>query len=110
MTDFDKNMIFSPGLCGHSALGTLPKTNLKDAVFEIHIFKQKKNPKHQNPKMSILTPKLKTVSELDMILSQSTHLIYVNSFFRIQKNQILQKKHRKLVFARECRLKLPGFD
>ena len=41
MADFDKNIIFSPGLCGHFALGTLSKTYLKDAVFEIHVFRKK---------------------------------------------------------------------
>ena len=38
---FDKHMIFSPGLCGHFALGTLSKTYLQDAVFEIHDFRKK---------------------------------------------------------------------
>ena len=37
MTDFDKIMIFSPGLCGHFALGTLSKTYLRDIVFEINV-------------------------------------------------------------------------
>ena len=41
MPDFDKNMIFSPGLCGHFALGTLSKTYLKDVVFEINVFSKK---------------------------------------------------------------------
>ena len=39
MTDFDKPIIFSPGLCGHFALGTLSKTYLKDVVFEINVLK-----------------------------------------------------------------------
>ena len=38
MAEFDKNMTFSPGLCGHFALGTLSKTYLKDVVFEINVF------------------------------------------------------------------------
>ena len=74
MTEFDKNMIFSPGLCGHFALGTLSKTYLKDAVFEINVFSKKKYQKWQHPKMSNLTPKSKTVSELDIVLSQLTHV------------------------------------
>ena len=41
MADFDKNIIFSPGLCGHFALGTLSKTYLKDVVFEINVFIKK---------------------------------------------------------------------
>ena len=47
MADFDKNMKFSPGLCGHFALGTLSETYLKDAVFEINVF-SKKIPKNAN--------------------------------------------------------------
>ena len=41
MADFDKRMKFSPGLCGHFALGTLLKTYLKDVVFEINVFSKK---------------------------------------------------------------------
>ena len=37
MADFDKNMIFTPGLCGHFALGTLSETYLEDAVFKINV-------------------------------------------------------------------------
>ena len=37
MAEFDKNIIFSPGLCGHFALGTLSETNLKDAVFDVNV-------------------------------------------------------------------------
>jgi len=49
MADFDKNMKFSPDLCGHFALGTLSKTYLKDVVFEINVFSKKitKNSKNQ---------------------------------------------------------------
>ena len=43
MADFEKNMIFSFGLCGHFALGTLSKTYLKDAVFEINFLANKIN-------------------------------------------------------------------
>ena len=52
MADFDKNMKFSPGLCGHFALGTLSKTYLKDVVFEINVFRKKspKMTKSQNVK------------------------------------------------------------
>ena len=38
MTDFDKNIIVTPGLCGHFALGTLSETYLKDTVFERNVF------------------------------------------------------------------------
>ena len=72
MADFDKNIQFFPGLCGHFALGTLSKTYLKDVVFEINVL-EKHLHKWQNSKMSNLTPKSKTVSELDIILSQLTH-------------------------------------
>jgi len=41
MADFDKNMIFCFGLCGHFALGTLSKTYLKDVfVRDKHFYKQ----------------------------------------------------------------------
>ena len=66
-------MKFSAGLFGHFALGTLSKTYLKDAVFEINVFRKKRHPKWQNQKKSIVTPKSKTVSELDIVLSQVTH-------------------------------------
>ena len=62
MADFDKNMIFSPGLCGHFALGTLSETYLKDAVFEINVQDQNITKKYKNRKMSILTPKSRNVS------------------------------------------------
>ena len=54
MTDFDKNLISSPGSCGHFALGTLSGTYLKDAVFEINV-RQKiaKFSKIQNVKFDI---------------------------------------------------------
>ena len=63
-------MIFSPGLCGHFARGTLSKTYLKDSVFEINVQDQNIV---KNPTMSKLTPKSKIVSELDIILSQLRH-------------------------------------
>ena len=69
MADFDKHMIFSPGLCGHFALGTLSKTYLKDAVFEINVF-SKKYQKQQKSKMSNVTPTSTNVSYLDIILTQ----------------------------------------
>ena len=34
-------MILPLGLWGHFALGTLSNTSLKDAVFEIHVFRKK---------------------------------------------------------------------
>ena len=72
IADFDKNMQFSPGLCGQFALGTLSKTYLKDVVFEINVF-SKKIPKITKSKNVKLTPKSIIVSELDIILSQLTH-------------------------------------
>ena len=66
-------MICSPGLCGHVALGTLSKTYLKDAVFEIHVFRKTNRQTLPNSKTSTVTPKSKTVSELDIILPQLTH-------------------------------------
>ena len=65
-------MILPHGQCGHFALGTLSKTYLKDVVFEINVLEQNRQ-KWQNSKMSNLTPKSKTVPELDIILSQLTH-------------------------------------
>ena len=53
MTDFDKNMKFSAGLCGHFALGTLSKTYLKDVVFEINVFSKKNTKKCKNQKCQI---------------------------------------------------------
>ena len=47
MADVYKIMTFSPGLCGQLALGTLSEAYLKDAVFEINIFR-KKSPKMTN--------------------------------------------------------------
>ena len=41
MAEFDKNMIFSSGLCGDFALGILSETYLEDAGFEIHVFSKK---------------------------------------------------------------------
>ena len=73
MAEFDKNIKNSPGLRGHFALGTLSKTYLKDAVFEIHVFIKKKLKQLQNQKMSNLTPTSKTLSELDIVLSELTH-------------------------------------
>ena len=73
MADFDKNMIFPPGLCGHFALGTLSKTYVKDAVFEMNVHRKKSSRKWQNPEMSSLTPKSKIVSELDIILHKLTY-------------------------------------
>ena len=49
MADFDRNIKFSPGLCGRFALGTLSKTYLKDIVFEINVL-SKKIPKIANVK------------------------------------------------------------
>ena len=53
MGDFDKNIIFSPGLCGHFALGTLSKTYLKDAVFEINVFEKQIAKNDRIPKCQI---------------------------------------------------------
>ena len=53
MADFDNNIIFSPGLCGHFALGTLSKTYLKDAVFERNVFRKKHAQNDKIPKCQI---------------------------------------------------------
>ena len=37
---FDKHIMCSIGLCGHSALGLLSDTLLRDAVFGIHLFRK----------------------------------------------------------------------
>ena len=77
-------MIFSPGLCGHFALGTLSETYLKDAVFEINVVRRKNKQTQQHPILSNLTPKSRNVSELDIIVSQLTHLDichFIYSFF-----------------------------
>ena len=58
--------------CGHFALSTLSETCCKEPIFDRNVKKYiTKN--LQNPKMSILTPKSKIVSELDIVLSQLTH-------------------------------------
>ena len=59
--------------CGHFALGTLSKTCSKDAVFEINVEDQTYRKKYEHPKMLNLRSKTKTVSELDIVLSQLTH-------------------------------------
>ena len=43
MADVDQKMMFSPGLCGHFALGAFSKIYLKDVVFEMNVFANKKN-------------------------------------------------------------------
>ena len=52
----------------------MSKTYLKDAVFEVNVRQQKLTKKKKNPTMSFLTPKSNTVSELDIVLSQLTHV------------------------------------
>ena len=61
MPDFDKNMILPHVPCGHFALSTLPKTCLKDAVFDINVTSKfhKKTAKFKNVKFDT---KLKNVS------------------------------------------------
>ena len=61
-------MILPYAPCGHFALSTLSETCFKDTVFEVNV-RQKNSENLQNPKMSNLTPKSKTVSELHIILS-----------------------------------------
>ena len=92
MADFDKNMKFSPGLCGHFALGTLSKTYLKDVVFEINVL-EKNRQKWQKSKMSNFTPKSKNVSYLDIILAQLAH-------FDI----------RRIACSQQKKWKLPGYQ
>ena len=74
MAEFDRNMLFSNGLCGHFALGTLSETYLKDAVFKINVQDQNITNKYKNPQMSNLTPKSKNEPYLFVILSQLRHL------------------------------------
>ena len=47
---FDRNVIFSPSLCGHFALGAFSRTCLKDAVFDVKCLMKKcrKNEKIKN--------------------------------------------------------------
>ena len=71
--DFDKHMIWPHGQCGHFALSTLLETWLKDVAFEINIKQKWYHKKYPNPKMSMLTPKTKNVSYLDMILHRLTN-------------------------------------
>ena len=73
MADLDKNMILPHVPCGHFALSTLSETCIKDAVFEINVT-SKTYKTLQNPKMSILTPKSKIVSYLDIISPKLTHV------------------------------------
>ena len=40
MASVGEHMIFSLGVYGHFALGTLSKTYLKDIVFEINVFRR----------------------------------------------------------------------
>ena len=58
--------------CGHFALSTLLKTCHKDADFEINVI-SKVYKINQNPKMSILTPKSKIATYLNIMLSKLTH-------------------------------------
>ena len=72
MADFDKHMILPHVPCGHFALCTLSEACLKDAVFERTVTSQFYKTK-QKSKMSILRPKSKIVSYLDIIWSHLTH-------------------------------------
>ena len=87
MADFDKHMILPHVPCGHFALSTLSETCLKDTVFEINAT-SKFHKKKQNPQMSILTPKSKIVSYLDIIWSHLTH-------FNIRKISQSQLCHQR---------------
>jgi len=73
MADFDRNMKFSPGLCGHFALGTLSKTYLKDVVFEINVFSKK------IPKLA----KIKNVkfdTQINNRIRTSYYFVSINTF------------------------------
>ena len=65
--------MFSVGLCGHFALGTLLETWLKEFVFETSVQTPTYSDKYKNPNKSNLTPKSKKVSYPDIILSRLTH-------------------------------------
>ena len=58
--------------CGHFALSTLSETCCKEPIFDRNV-KKYITKKIKNPKMSILTPKTKIVSYLDIILYRLTH-------------------------------------
>ena len=73
MSDFDKNMIFSPGLCGHFALGTLSKTYLKDAVFERNVFEKKK------PKMT-KSKNVKFDTKIENRIRTRSGFVSINTF------------------------------
>ena len=73
--------------CGHFALCTLSETCLKDAVFEINVT-SKFHKKWQTPKMSILTPKSKFVSYLNIIWSHLTHF----DIRQIPKSQLCHQR------------------
>ena len=67
-------MTISTGLCGRFALGTLSKTYLKDAIFEINVFSKQIPQIAKSKECQISTPKSIIVSELHIILSQLTHV------------------------------------
>ena len=84
MADFDKNMKFSPGLCGHFALGTLSKTYLKDVVFEINVFSKK-------------IPKIANIKNVNFYTEIKTCIIFRYfvdsiSIFRYTSNRMFSKK------------------
>ena len=87
MADFDKNMILPHVPCGHFALSTLSETRLKDAVFEINVTSTFHKEK-QKSKTSILTPKSKVVSYLDIIWSHLTHF----DIRQIPKSQLCHQR------------------
>ena len=87
MADFDKNMILPHVPCGHFALSTLSETCLKDIVFEINVTSNF-HKKWQKSKMSILRPKSKIVSYLNIILSHLTHF----DIRQIPKSQLCHQR------------------
>ena len=73
MADADKHMKFSPGLCGHFALGTLSKAYLKDVDFEINVF-SKKTPKIENIK------NLKLDTKINNRIRTRFYFVSINTF------------------------------
>ena len=72
MAGIDKHIIFSPGLCGHFALGTLSNTYLKDAVFELKVFGKK------SPNMSKL-PNVKFDTNIKKRIRTRYYFVLINT-------------------------------
>ena len=73
MAEFYQKIIFSPGLCGHFALGAFSKTYLKDVVFEINVFTKKNLKLNKIQKSQIWHQNQKSYHN-QIILSQLRHI------------------------------------